>query len=200
MSTNGLPSLLSRPAAVLPTAAAIGTTNDTVLGIALDTGIPARIPLTGAHVLVLSVGVGRTRDLLAADPSDIVIAAGDDTGATGASGASTPASDPTVLRDADAPRARLTLLDGATLGDSVPIVVGQPTTLTVSGRAIAEVTIEAITLTAGSLRSPGQYGSSVTLRWRDLHPATNAGPVLTTGDPSIPRRRWLAYLRTVRRG
>jgi hypothetical protein len=187
---DGLPALLTRPVAVLP-AAQPRAAPDSTTSFSLDNGVPARIPLSGDRVLVLSVGLGRARALLASDPASVVVTAGT---------TAVPPADPLVLRDPDVPIARLSLLEGAALGDSVPVVVGIAVTLSVSGRSVIEVTIDAITLTAGSLRSPGQYGSSVTLRWRDLPPAGNAGPQLATGDDSIPRPRLLAYRRMAKQG
>jgi hypothetical protein len=181
---NGLPAVLTRPTAVLPDIQAAPVPGQmaeaTAVGIALDNGVPALVPLSGDRALVLSVGLGQARRLLDADPADIIVAAGT---------ATVPPADPSAWRDPDAPIARLSLLDGATLGDSVPVVAGVAAALTVAGRAVAEVTVDAITLTAGSLRSPGQYGSSLTMHWRDLQPAADAGPPLATGDDSIPRLR-----------
>ncbi|MFL6139705.1 MAG: hypothetical protein ACJ74O_18180 [Frankiaceae bacterium] len=192
---DGLPALLNRPAAVLPPAGPAATVpGETVLRIALDSGVPARIPLAGDRALVLAAGPGRARCYLDADPAAVVIAIGAVTGS-----ATAPPAAPALLRNPDALVPRLTLLDRAALGDSVPVVAGVAMTLSVGGRAIVEVTVDALTVTAGSLRSPGQYGSSMTLRWRDLTPAGNAGPPLATGDPSIPRPRLLRYRRFVRR-
>jgi hypothetical protein len=190
-SMDGLPALLTRPAAVmLPVDRPTTPAGETVLRVALDTGVPARIPLAGDRALVLAVGAGRARHHLETDPAVVVLALG--------TGTVTPAVDPGLFRNPDVPIPRLTLLDKATLGDSVPVVAGVATTLTVGGRAAVEVTVDALTVTAGSLRSPGQYGSSITLRWRDVQPASNAGPSLATGDPTIPRPRPFAQRRLVR--
>jgi len=61
-----------------------------------------------------------------------------------------------------------------------------PMTMTLRGRAVVEIIVDAITLTAGSLRSPGKYGSSLTLRWRDVTGASDDGPKPPLGDESIP--------------
>lgn len=176
-----LPPLLTRPAVLLadvapdvlaepsPAAAA----GETTLRQPLDTGVPARIPLTGQRVLVLAVGLGRARELMDADPSAVAV----DLAAAG-----TPAEP-----DPDRPVARLTLLDGATLGDTVRVVAGVRSTLAVGGGAAVEVVVDALTITAGSLRSPGQYGSSITLRWRAIGTAPDDGPPPAPGDPSLPR-------------
>jgi hypothetical protein len=186
---NGFPALLTRPADALP-AVPPSTAELTTVRFALDNGVPAKIPLAGERALVLSVGAGRARFYLDADPAAVVLAIG----------AAAPPADPTLARDPDLPVARLSLLDSATLGDSVPVVGGVAMTVAVAGLAAFEVTVDALTVTAGSLRSPGQYGSSIALRWRDLHPSSNAGPPLATGDDAIPRPRLAAYLRFARRG
>lgn len=187
---NGLPALLSRPRAVLPDQAAPAPADGMLLRAALDSGLPVRLPLSGDRVLVLSVGLGRARAVMAADPADVVVAAG-------GTATTTPAA--TTPRDPDVPIARMSLVEGSTLGDSVPVVAGVPATLTVAGRAVAAVTVETIALTAGSLRSPGEYSSSVTLRWRHLGEAGDAGPTLPPGDDSIPRLRPTAMFRRERR-
>jgi hypothetical protein len=189
---NGLPATLTRPPSVLaaassiaPDAAAAPTPELTTVSVTLDAGVPARLPLSGTRVVVLSVGVGRARALLDADPATVAVAVG--------SGA--PPIDPTLLRDPDVPAPRLTLLDGSTLGESVPLVVGVTTTLVVGGLAAVELILDSAVITAGSLRSPGKFGSSIAFRWRDLHPATNAPPPVPTGDSTIPRLRPTALLR-----
>jgi hypothetical protein len=175
-----LPALLTRPTAVLPPVTPpAAPAGELTLRLPLDGGVPARVPLAGDRALVLSFGPGRARRYLDADPAAVVVAIG----------GSAAITDPSLLRDPDAPIPRLTLLDKATLGDSVPVVAGVAMTLTVGGRAAVAVTVDALTVTAGSLRSPGQYGSALTLRWRDLKPASDAGPTLATGDPTIPRPR-----------
>jgi hypothetical protein len=146
--------------------------------LSLDAGVPARVPLDGDRTLVLAVPLGVARSLLASDP--LAVAA--DT----AEGGLAPDAD----RGRDPARAwpRLTLLVGGEIGDTVAAVTGAPTVLGRGGVAAVELVLERLVVTAGSLRSPGQYGSRVTLRWRDLHTAPDAGPAPATGDPSIPRR------------
>jgi hypothetical protein len=175
-----LPSFLSCPAVlladVLPGAAsgpAAALPGETTLRQALDAGVPARLPLTGQRALVLAVGLGRAREVMDADPSAVVI--------------DLAAGDAGAAADPDRPVARLTLLDGPTLGDTVSVVADVRGTLAVGGVAAFEVVVDALTITAGSLRSPGQYGSSVTLRWRPVGAAPDDGPPPAPGDPSLPR-------------
>lgn len=186
-TVRGLPALLDRPDAVLPDAgsgaaasAAVAAPTYVTIQLALDGGIPARVVLDGTRTLVLAVPLGQARRWLNDDPSAIAI----DT-----STAAAPAAPPEPQRPLDEPAARLTLLESNAIGDTVPAATGEAAILTVAGRAVVEVIVDALTISAGSLRSPGQYGSSIALRWRDLRPAPNAGPVLATGDPSIPRHR-----------
>jgi hypothetical protein len=112
------------------------------------------------------------------DPSTVVV-----DGSLG----SQPITPPGTSRDLDDVGPRLTLLDGSTVGDTVACVPGSPAILTVNGKAVVEVIVDGFTLTVGSLRSPGQYGSSIALRWRDLHPAANSGPPDALPDDTIPR-------------
>lgn len=167
MLSDAMPDAISDPAAARP--------DETMLRQALDAGIPAHLPLVGRRNLVLAVGLGKARELLAADPAAIVIDLAADPGE--------------VTADPDQPVARLTLIDGPSIGDTVPIVAGVRIALTVSGAVAVEVVVDALTVTAGSLRSPGQYGSSITLRWRQVGSAPDTGPPPAPGDPSLPRFR-----------
>ena len=179
---NGLPSLLTRPPVLLAAPAdaslppGVALAPVTAVRLPLDSGLPARIPLTGDRVLVLAVSLGRARELLAADPAAVVVTLAD-------SGSLAP------VRDPDQPVARVTLLDGSTIGDSSTLTRDVRLTLGVHGAASVELVVSALTVTVGSMRSPGQYGSSIAFRWRDVRPGADAGPWLATGDDSIPRRR-----------
>lgn len=178
---NGLPSVLTRPAAALdPPRRSVAAPDPTAVTMqnALDAGIPARTVLDGDLSLVLSVGAGQIRRYLDADPAEVLVAIG----------GTNPEPDPDTYRDPDAVAARFTLVSGAILGDSVPVVLGQPVVIGIGSQTVAEVTVSALTITNGSLRSPGQYGSAVTFLWHDLRPAPDSGPALPAGDPSIPVR------------
>jgi len=181
MPTNGLPSIIDRPDAAL----APGTTDPpagnayTSLAQALDGGIPVRLALDSTRILLLAVPLGQARRWLDDDPRNVVV----DTSAAG------PLPDPAVLRSLDAPQARLTLLESGAVGDTVPVTTGEPAVLTMAGRAVVEIVVDSLVATVGSLRSPGQYGSSISLRWRDLHAAPNDGPAQVVLDPTIPRAR-----------
>ncbi|WP_428341209.1 hypothetical protein [Mycobacterium sp.] len=180
---NGLPAVLSRPAAVVdPPIAALDPTV-TIGRSALDAGIPARMTLAGDLSLLFSVGVGQIKSTIADDPAQVPVALG--------GGVAEP--DPQAFRDSDDVIARVTLVSGSALGDSAPVVAGQPIVLGVGDKATVEMTVSALTITNGSLRSPGQYGSAVTFGWRDLRQAPDRGPVSAAGDPAIPVRAVWQY-------
>lgn len=177
MSMFAFPARLIRPAAVLPTPTPVAD-GLTALTLPLDAGVPARIALDGSRALILGLALGQARRYLDEDPAAVVL----DSHAGAGTG-----PDAELPRDADQPVARLSLVDGATLGDTVPVVAGMPWTLQVAGAASVRLVVDRLVLTAGSVRSPGRYGSTITLRWADARTAGNAGPALSTGDPTIPR-------------
>lgn len=171
---NGLPAVLMRPAAVLPDPPE--RTTPASITRPLDDGVPARLALSSDLTLILSVGIGRARALMEADPGAGLVTLGvSDSGAAG------PV-------DVERLAARLTLIQGATLGESTPVVVGQTTTLGIGGRALVSLQVQQLTVTVGSLLGPGRYGSTIAFWWTDLRPASSSGPVLPIGDASIPAR------------
>ncbi len=183
-----LPALTAVPAAVLPEPVPGGGPVYASVTLSLESGVPARIPLDGSRTVLLAVPLGQARRWLDDDPRNVVL----DTSLSRAG--SIP---PGPALDLDRSGPRLTLLQGSVLGDTVALVPGQPVVLTIAGLAVVEVVVDSLILTVGSLRSPGQYSSSIQLRWRDLHPAGNSGPDLTRGDDSIPRRRPMLERRAV---
>jgi hypothetical protein len=94
-----------------------------------------------------------------------------------------------VRRDPAVPGPRLTLVDGGTIAGTMAVVPGVPQRLGLGSAAAVEVVVDRLVLTAGSLRSPGSYGSRITLRWRDLRTAPDAGPPPATGDPALAQLR-----------
>ncbi len=169
-----LPALTTRaPAAAPPPHAAAAVR---AVRRNLDAGLPARIDLDATRSLVLGLPLGRARAVLAADPLAVVF----DTAAP------MPA-DPGRPRDTGGAWPRLTLVAAGTIGESVPVVAGVPFRLRAGGAAVVAVTVERLRVTAGSLRSPGRFGSVVALGWRDLGLAPDSGPPPAVGDPSIPR-------------
>lgn len=173
MLTPTLPALISRPSldavpAPPPDPALLVVTQE------LSAGLPVRVDLDAARALVLTVPLGMARAVIAADPSTAVF----DTGVANP-------LDLTAGRDHGGAWPRLTLVVNGTLGDTVPVVRGVPFRLA-AGPAVAEVTVDELVITAGTLRSPGRFTSRLSLRWRDLTPAADEGPPRPTGDPGIP--------------
>jgi hypothetical protein len=168
-----LPALISRP--VLD-AVPIPPPDPAVLVVKgeLSAGLPVRVDLDTARVLLLAVPLGMARAVLAADPSAVVF----DTGVA-------DPLDLTADRDHGGAWPRLTLVVDGAIGDTVPVVRGVPFRLA-AGPAVAEVTVDELVITAGTLRSPGRFDSRLSLRWRDLTHATDDGPPRPTGDPGIP--------------
>jgi hypothetical protein len=138
-----------------------------LLQLDLTAGIPARIDLDGARGLVLAVPLGMARPVLACNPLAAVF----------------DSLDP----DAAAVQPRLTLLDDGAIADTAAVVTGVPLRLGHGTAGVVEVVGERLLLSAGSLRRPGDYGSRIVLRWRDLRAAPATGPPAAAGDPAIPR-------------
>lgn len=163
-----LPALINRP--LLDTA----TPTDPDLVVVrqeLSSALPARIDLDTTRGLVLAVPLGVARAVMAADPATIVF----DTAAV------------VAARSYDATWPRLTLVTGGAIGTTAPVVPGVPIRLApASPSATVEVIVDQLVITAGTLRSPGRFGSQLVLRWRDLAPAPDEGPPPALGDPSIP--------------
>jgi hypothetical protein len=181
---NGLPAVLTRPAAVLDPPPAASDPTATTVRSALDAGVPARMALAGDLSLVFSIGAGQISSYIAADPADVVVAIG----------GTYPEPDPQAFRDPDAVITRVTLVSGSAIGDSAPVLPGRPIVLGIREQAVVVLTVSALAITNGSLRSPGQYGSAVTFAWRDVRPAPNSGPDLAAGDPTIPVRTVWKYI------
>jgi hypothetical protein len=175
-----LPSFLGRP--VLDQTAAAPVPADEprqLVQMDLTAGIPAVIGLDAGRSLVLAVALGVAGALLAAEP--LAVLANTDDPPFG------PAPD--VRRDPAAPGPRLTLVDGGSIADTVAVVPGVRQRLGLGSAAAVEVVVDRLVLTAGSLRSPGSYGSRISLRWRDLRTATDTGPPPATGDPALTQLR-----------
>lgn len=171
-----LPALVSRPREVA------AVPQDTqVVRLELSSGLPARVDLDATRGLVLAVPLGTARAVIATDPTAVLFDAANP-------------SDLLAARDYGGAWPRLTLLVNGAIGDTAPVVLGVPFRLAAglaSGEATTgvavEVTVEELVLTAGTLRSPGRFGSRLSLRWRDLTLAPDEGPPRPLGDPGIPR-------------
>ncbi len=178
-----LPSVLSRPMldayvdARTPSgsAGAGQTAGMQLLQAELSAGVPATIGLDAAHSLVLAVPLGVAGIVLSADPLAVVV----DTSA--------PIAAASLRRDLDAAWPRLTLVSDGRIAETAPVVAGLPVRFSGGARAAVEVVVDRLVLTAGSLRSPGRFGSQIVLRWRDLSLAADAGPPASAGDPAVSR-------------
>ena len=177
---TALPSVLTRP---LP--GGTGTTPAPDDGaqqsvqLNLTAGIPAVIALDAGRSLVLAVPLGMAGPLLAADPLAVLVDTGD--------ASYQPA--PGEQRDPMAPGARLTLIVGGAIADTGAVMAGVPLRLGAGLAAAVEVAVDRLVVTAGSLRAMGDYGSQITLRWRDLRTAPGTGPPPVTGDPALTQLR-----------
>lgn len=168
-----LPALISRP--FTDTAPAPSDPELQVVRQELASALPTLIDLDGTRGLVLAVPLGVARAVLAADPSTVVFDAGAAVDA----------------RAYDGVWPRLTLVLAGAIGETTPVVLGLPCQLATAAPtpvAAVEVIVDQLVITAGTLRSPGRFGSQLSLRWRDLTPAPDAGPPPPVGDPSIPQR------------
>jgi hypothetical protein len=171
---KSLPALISRP--LLDVVAPPADPGVRVVRQELTAGLPARLDLDAARGLVLAVPLGVARAVIAADPSAVVFA----------TDVVNP-FDSTAFRDFGAAWPRLTLVVTGAVGDTVPVVTGVPFRLAgPDGPAAVEVVVDELVLTAGTLRSPGRFGSRLSLRWRDLTLARDDGPAPPLGDPGIP--------------
>jgi hypothetical protein len=176
-----LPALISRPLLdAAPAASDNGFAPGQTVQQELAAGLPARVDLDGDRSLVLAVPLGVATGVLAADPMTVVF----DTGVPNP-------SDLTALRDSDGAWPRLTLVLTGAIGQTVPVVLGVPVRRVAGAAAgvaaVVEVTVDRLVVTVGSLRSPGRFGSQLTLRWRDLTLAPDTGTPAPVGDLSIPR-------------
>lgn len=169
MTSPVLPALISRPFLDVPNDPTVFQT----LQQDLTSGLPAKVDLDGARGLVLAVPLGVARNVLSADPATVAFDTGSFTG-------------PTTPRDYDATWPRLTFVAGGVIGETVPVLPGVRFAVRLGADASVEITVDTLVVTVGTLRSPGQFGSRLALRWRALGPAPDAGPPPSTGDPSIP--------------
>ena len=173
-----LPSVLTRPL-LNGTSPAPSPDDAQLVQLDLTAGIPAVIALDASRSLALAVPLGVAGTLLAADPQAVLVDTGD--------AVLQPAPD--QHRDPMAPGPRLTLLASGTIADTGAVVAGVPLRLGLGSAAAVEVTVDRLVLTAGSLRAMGDYGSQITLHWRDLHAAPDTGPAPAAGDPALSQLR-----------
>jgi len=157
----------SQDPATTGTGTALATVTD-----ALADGVPARLPLDATRSLVLAVPLGVARPLLDADPLAVVVDV-------------RRPRDPGLHVPVDQPAPRLTLVVDGRIGDSAPVVPGTPVRLGSAGRALVEVVVDRLVVTAGTLRGPGRFDSTIVLRWADLVRAGRSGPAPVAADPAL---------------
>jgi len=167
-----LPALINRP---LQDVAVPPDPGSQVVRLELSSGLPTRVDLDPTRALVLTVPLGMARAVIATDPSAVVF----DTAVANP-------GDSAATRDHGGAWPRLTLVVNGGIGDTVPVLLGVPFRLAGTD-ATVEVIVDRLVLTAGTLRSPGRFGSQLSLRWRDLTLASDDGPPRPVGDPGIPR-------------
>ena len=144
----------------------------------LTDGVPARLTLDASRSLVLAMPLGLARPLLDADPRIVVV---DD--------AAIAASPPAEHVPIDRPRPRLTLIVDGRIADTVTLVPHLGLQLGDGTRALIEVVVDRLVVTAGAMRGPGRSDSRIVLRWRDLLHAPATGPASTPGDPALQMLR-----------
>jgi hypothetical protein len=145
-----------------------------VLDSPLRDGVPTRLALDTTRLLVLAVPLGAARPLLDADPRTVVL---DDQAIASARAGE--------RAHPDLPRPRLTLLVDGRVADTGAVVPRAALRLGDGTRMVVEVIVDRLVLTSGTLRGPGSFDSRITLRWRDLLAADDAGPAPTVGDPAL---------------
>jgi hypothetical protein len=136
----------------------------TALRQALTGGLPQRIELGAGLHAVLVLPTGLARQWLDADPLDVVSTSSDDLAPRPAP----EAPDPVPLA-ARAPL-RLVVRRGTQVLGSVPLSAGLRRACADGGAAgqgtAVEIAVVAWHLCAGTVRGPGDYGSFVSLGWR----------------------------------
>lgn len=151
------------------------TAGFTALRQALTGGLPQRIEFSAGLHAVLVLPTGLARQWLDADPLDVVSTSADDLAPRPAP----EAPDPVPL--AGRAPLRLVVRRGTQVLGSVPLSAGLRRACADGGAAgqgtAVEVAVVAWHLCAGTVRGPGDYGSFVSLGWRQADLATDVfGP------------------------
>jgi hypothetical protein len=133
-------------------------------------GFPHFIDLTKSVRLKITMPTGLLRQWMDADPSALV-ATSDDTLAP------RPASLSEEIGGVTRPALRIALLQNGAFLSTVPVAAGVQRTLPDDGSATQGVAIDVALVSwnifAGTVRGPGDFGSSIQLAWRFANAAVN---------------------------
>lgn len=136
----------------------------TQLDRAINDGLPFNLQLNAATTLVLVVPNGLAHTWRDADPSTVVTRSDEELAPH------TPAP-ATPVGDVTRPAARLIARRGGLAVGSLPLAAGLrryvPERLTAAGESLLEVLILSWDIRAGSLRGAGDFGSRISLCWRE---------------------------------
>jgi hypothetical protein len=123
----------------------------------LTGGLPARIALSPDLALVLTLTTGLVASWLDLDPSVVISQSADQTRPLSGE------SQPDVLRSA----MRLFVLRSNEIVGSLPLVAGREARLASSTGALVDLIVLGWEIRAGTVKGPGDYGSTISLAWRD---------------------------------
>jgi hypothetical protein len=158
-------------------------------------GFPHFIDLTKSVRLKITMPTGLLRAWLDADPSALVATSDDELAAR-------PAAPSEEIGGATRPALRIAILQNSAFLSTVPLAAGVQRTLPDDGDATQGVAIEIALVSwnifAGTVRGPGDFGSSIQLGWRFANAGVNdfGPPVLNVflSHRQAPRLRLLSEL------
>lgn len=126
----------------------------------LTSGLPARIQLTPDLTLVLTVPTGLASTWVELDPNVVVSQSFDQTIAL-------PNGPQHALAGVDRAPVRLILLRDTELVGTLPLVAGRRARLASASGALVELIVIGWEIRAGTVKGPGDFGSSIRIAWRD---------------------------------
>jgi hypothetical protein len=126
----------------------------------LTSGLPARIQLTPDLTLVLTVPTGLASTWVELDPNLVVSQSFDQTMAL-------PNGSQHALAGVDRTAVRLILVRGTDVVGTLPLVAGRRARLADDKGTLLELIVLGWEIRAGTVKGPGDFGSSIRLAWRD---------------------------------